>query len=613
MLTRTLSFCFIVLCAGASKGVAANKFSQHNLAGDVPGTADRTDPCLVNPWGIATSPTSPFWVSSNGTGLSTLYDGNGTPLSTIVGVSGPAGAVGEGQCGKNGFGPGTPTGIVFNNTPAFLAGTSPASFIFATEDGIVAGWNGAAGKTTVVLSDRSAAKAVYKGLAIATRSEGPLLYAANFAAGTIDVFDGNMTPVKLTGGFRDSAIPAGFAPFNIQNLGGSLYVTYAKQDAAHHDDVAGAGNGYVDVFDLNGLLLQRLAAAGPLNSPWGLAIAPSAFGDFGGSLLVGNFGDGGINAFDPATGKLLGGLQDGSGKTIHISGLWGMIFGNGSRANGALVPAGGDANTLYFTAGTEHESHGLLGTLQAAPTISQPAVNAASFTPGVAPGAFTTIFGSNLSPTTRTWTSDDIPNGKLPQQLDGVSVTIGGKAAFVYFISPNQISVIAPAGSAPGTVPVVVANNGVASAASTAQLQAVSPVFFTIGGTGGLPRKYAVATHANGSLVAPPTLFPGAGTPAKPGETIILYGTGFGPTSPSYEGTTVPAPAPLSASLQVTIAGTLVNPTFAGLVSPGLYQINVTIPAIAGVAGTTMDVTVSAASGGATTQSGLFLAVLAGQ
>jgi uncharacterized protein (TIGR03118 family) len=610
MLLKKTSISLLLLAAHA---FAANRFAVHNLVADTPGTADHTDPCLVNAWGIVASPTSPFWVSANGSGLSTVYDGNGTPATLQVGVSGPAGSAGDGTCGATNFGPGTPTGIIFNGTTAFLAGASPASFIFSTEDGIIAGWNGAAGKATVILADRSGAKAVYKGLAIATRSAGPLLYAANFGAGSIDVFDGNMAPVTLAGGFRDAAIPAGFAPFNIQNLGGSLYVTYAKQDSARHDDVAGAGNGYVDVFDLNGLLLQRLVMAGPLNSPWGLALAPASFGDFAGSLLVGNFGDGAINAFDPATGKLLGTLQDGTGNAIHISGLWGITFGNGSRANGALVPSGGDANTLYFAAGPAHESHGLLGSVQAAPVINQSVVNAASFTAGISPAAFTAIFGANLSPTTRSWTAADMPKGQLPQQLDGVSVSVGGKPAYVYFVSPSQIDVIAPGGVAAGPATVVVTNNGTPGTSSTAQFQAASPAFFTLGGTAAFPHQYAVATHANGSLVGPANLFPGASTPAKPGETIVLYGTGFGPTSPSYEGSIVPSPAPLTASLQVTIAGQGVAPAFAGLVSPGLYQINVTIPAIIGTAGQVQDVPVTAVTGGATTQSSLFLAVLTGQ
>lgn len=593
-----------------SHAFAANQFAVHNLIADTPGAADHTDPCLVNAWGIVSSPASPFWVSDNGTGLSTLYDGNGTASSLVVGVSGAPGTSPSGQCGRNSTGAGTPTGIVFNDTTAFPAGSSPASFIFSTEDGIIAGWNGAAGKTTVVMADRSAAHAVYKGLAIATRSEGPLLYAANFGAGAIDVFDGNMNPVTLAGGFHDSAIPAGFAPFNIQNLGGSLYVSYAKQDDAHHDDVAGAGNGYIDVFDLNGLLLMRLVSQGPLNSPWGMTVAPSGFGDFGGALLVGNFGDGAINAFDPFSGKFLGTLQDGNGKAIHIEGLWGLTFGNGNRANGALVPSGGDANTLYFASGPGDETHGLIGTVQAAPVIGKPALNAASFAAGISAQTFTSIFGSNLAATTRSWTAADMANGQLPQQLDGVSVSIGGKPAYVYFVSPAQIDVVAPAGAGSGPVALTVTNNGLVSTASTAQFQTAAPAFFAAGGS---PHLYAIATHADGSLAGPSSLFPGASTPARPGETIVLYGTGFGPTSPSYEGTTVPNPAPLAGSLQFTIGGQTVTPAFAGLVSPGLYQINVTVPTISGSAGTVIDVPISATAGGVSTQPSLFLAVLTGQ
>ena len=230
-------------------------------------------------------------------------------MNLIVSIPGPAGAQTSAQkCGNAAFGPGAPSGIIYNDTTAFVVGTTPASFIFSSEQGVIVGRNGAAGKTGAIMADRSAAGAVYKGLATATRSKGPWLYAADFGNGRVDVFDANMNLVAPGNMFVDAAIPAGFAPFNIQNIGGSLYVSYAKQDAQHHDDVAGPGNGYVDVYDLNGLLLQRLASGGPLNSPWGMAIAPAGFGDFGGALLLGNFGDGTINAFDPVSGKLLGTL-----------------------------------------------------------------------------------------------------------------------------------------------------------------------------------------------------------------------------------------------------------------------------------------------------------------
>jgi uncharacterized protein (TIGR03118 family) len=600
----------IIASACGASCPAATKFVQHNLVSDIAGMADKLDPCLVNPWGIVASPTSPFWVSANGTGLSTLYNGNGVAANLIVSIPGPAGAQGPGQqCGNTALGPGAPTGVIFNDTTSFVVGTSPAGFIFSTEQGVIVGWNGAAGKTGAIMADRSSQNSVYKGLATATRSEGPLLYAADFGNGKVDVFDGSLNLLSLPGAFTDSSIPAGFAPFNIQNLGGTLYVTYAKQNAEHHDDVAGPGNGYVDVYDLNGLLLQRLVAAGPLNSPWGMAMAPSTFGDFAGALLVGNFGDGAINAFDPVSGRFIGALQDGAGAPISISGLWGLTFGNGSRPTPADAPAGGDANILYFTAGIAGpdtvESHGLFGTIQPAPVfLTSGIVNAASFSAPIAPGAFSAIFGSGLAATTRTWATTDFVGGKLPTQLDGVSVTIDGKAAYVYFVSPTQIDVIASSDSTSGPVSVVVTNNGVPGAAATAQLQSVAPAFFAVG-------KYVIATHANGSLVGPSNFLPGA-TPAAQGETIVIYGTGFGATKTAVDGLIVTSPVDLAGPPMVTIGGTSAGVTFAGLSGAGLDQINVTVPT--GLVATgVMDVPVTAVSGPATTQAGLLLTVQSGK
>jgi uncharacterized protein (TIGR03118 family) len=248
-----------------------------------------------------------------------------------------------------------PTGQVFNGSASFGA----APFIFATEDGTIAAWNG--GTTAAIKA--SVVGAVYKGLAIGNNGSGDFLYATNFNAGTINVFDSNFSQVSLSGAFTDPNLPLGYAPFNIQNIGGKLYVTYAKQDAAKKDDVAGAGNGFVDVFDLNGSLQTRLITNGQLNSPWGLVLAPGTFGEFGNDLLVGNFGDGTINAFDPTTGAFLGTLVNGHGNTIVNKGLWGLIFGNGGN--------GGDPNMLYFTAGIpgggEVEDHGLFGVIATAP------------------------------------------------------------------------------------------------------------------------------------------------------------------------------------------------------------------------------------------------------
>jgi uncharacterized protein (TIGR03118 family) len=321
---------------------AAAGYVQTNLVSDLPGVAKVTDPNLVNPWGIASSPTSPFWVSDNGTGLATLYNGAGTPNALVVTIPPPAG----------GSPPAAPTGVVFNSTAGF-AGTH---FIFATEDGTISAWTGG---TSAVLQ-REIPDAVYKGLAIGNNGTADFLYATNFSQGRIDVFDSGFVPTSLAGSFTDPNLSAGFAPFGIRNVSGKLYVTYALQDSAKHDDVAGPGNGFVDVFDTNGNFLQRLVTHGALNSPWGLALATANFGELSNDLLVGNFGDGTVNAFDPTTGALLGTLKDKNGNPIVNEGLWGLIFGNGGN--------GGDPNTLYFTAGIPGpngsvEDHGLFGSI----------------------------------------------------------------------------------------------------------------------------------------------------------------------------------------------------------------------------------------------------------
>jgi uncharacterized protein (TIGR03118 family) len=336
------------------RSLLSGGYVQTNLVSDLPGAAQNTDANLVNPWGIAMSPGNPFWVSDNGTGKSTLYDGNGVPQSLVVSIPSPtAGAAGA------------PTGIAFNSGTSFAisAGgkTGASVFLYATEDGTILGWSPAVNQNQAVIAvDRSAQNAVYKGIALGTNATGTFLYATDFHNGAVDVFDTNFHKVSLAGSFSDPSIPAGFAPFDVQNIGGNLFVTYAMQNAAKHDDVAGAGNGFVDVFDTNGNLLQRFASQGTLNSPWAVTQAPASFGDFGGDILVGNFGDGTINAFDPKSGAFLGQLQGTNGQTISIQGLWGLAFGTGGT--------GGTAGTLYFTAGTNHEQDGLFGSL--APTTT---------------------------------------------------------------------------------------------------------------------------------------------------------------------------------------------------------------------------------------------------
>jgi len=322
-------------------------YSQHNLVSDVPGLADHTDPNLVNPWGIAIDPNGSFWIADNRAGLSTVYDGSGLPLSAGVVILPAAGGP-----------PAAPSGIVFNSTADFVVGPNlPAQFIYATENGAIVGWNKATGPVLKV--DNSLSGAAYKGIALAGSDGSNYLYAANFSAAGVDVFDAAFNPATLAGSFSDPNLPAGFAPFNIRNVGGRLYVTYALKDAATANELPGPGNGYVNVFEPNGRLVRRFASAEILNAPWGLALAPAGFGGYGGALLVGNFGDGRINAFKPATGELLGELQDASGAAISIEGLRGLIFGNGAQAD--------NSRTLYFTAGIAAggsvEDHGLFGSI----------------------------------------------------------------------------------------------------------------------------------------------------------------------------------------------------------------------------------------------------------
>ena len=331
-------------------------YLQTNIVSDVKGTARVTDPNVINPWGIVAGPGTPFWIADNNAGVSTIYTGSGTPFPgapVSVKIPAPAGSAADAV--------GAPTGLVFNGSSSFTVGqgsaSGPSLFLFATEDGTIAGWSPMADPASaIVAADNSAEGAVYKGLAIATDGAQDHLFAANFRENTVDVFDSSFQRVNVAGSFTDSMIPGGFAPFNVANLNGKLYVSYARQNAAKHDDVAGAGNGYIDVYDLNGTLVKRLISAGQLDSPWGLALAPAGFGKFGNDLLVGNFGDGRINAFDPASGKFLGSLNDQRGKPLQIEGLWGLAFGTGQNT--------GNSNSLFFAAGIGGEKHGLVGSLQ---------------------------------------------------------------------------------------------------------------------------------------------------------------------------------------------------------------------------------------------------------
>lgn len=327
----------------------AQHYKQTNLVSDVPGLAAHTDPDLVNAWGVARSATSPWWVNDNGTGKATVYDQNGNKLSLVVTIPAPAGSTA----------PSTPTGMVFNSSSGFVVtgatgGSGPARFIFATEDGTISGWNPAADGTHAILEADNSASAIYKGLAIASFNGATYLYAANFRAGRIDVFDSNWQAATLPGGFTDTALPAGYAPFNVQEIGGKLFVAFALQGALP-DEAEGRGRGFVDEFDTGGNLLMRFQHGPWLNAPWGLAIAPSNFGKFSNMLLVGQFGSGQIAAYDLASGEFEG-LLHGDRGPLAIEGLWALSFGGGAPNNGPV-------NTLFFTAGINDEQNGLFGTL----------------------------------------------------------------------------------------------------------------------------------------------------------------------------------------------------------------------------------------------------------
>jgi uncharacterized protein (TIGR03118 family) len=332
-----------------------NTYSVTPLVSNVAGAAPVTDANLVNAWGLAAGPTTPWWVADNETDKSTLYAGDGTPRTLVVSVDG------------------APTGLVFNPTTGFVVtdGTlsGPSLFIFATEDGTIRGWSPGVPPTspppstqTFVGADRSDVGASYKGLAFGQSSDGPRLYATDFHNARIDVFDDQFGLVTSPDAFVDPGIPAGFAPFGITDAGGVLYVAYAKQDADAGDEVAGRSLGFVDAFDTDGNLIGRVATRGQLNAPWGIAWAPAGFGRFGGDLLVGNFGDGQINAYEPqpaGTFDHVGRLRQPDGKALSIDGLWALAFGNNAAA--------GSSDTLFFTAGPEEETEGMFGTITPTP------------------------------------------------------------------------------------------------------------------------------------------------------------------------------------------------------------------------------------------------------
>jgi uncharacterized protein (TIGR03118 family) len=384
---RTVIISLALLATVTGKAHAAG-YLQTNLVtdgSDPAVTAAHIDPNLVNPWGISFVPgLSPFWVSDNNAGVATLYDGTGAPVPLVVDIPLPPDTGGRG---------GAPTGqvanfpfLLFGDFPLKIPGpgnsiinTGSAIFIFATEDGTIQGWNAplaAFGITGIpdpdgaltppddalVVVDNSANGAVYKGLALGTRTisntQQPFLYATNFRSGTIDVFDSNFAQVAVPGSFSDPKVQHGYAPFGIQTIDSKLWVTYALQDQAKHDPVNKPAHGFVSVFDTDGNLLQHFAQHGHLSSPWGVAPAPASFGEFANDILIGNFGDGVINAYDPTSGHWLGKLSHADGTPIVNPGLWSVTFSGSTGANAA----GSDPDTLYITAGVlgpTHENAGL--------------------------------------------------------------------------------------------------------------------------------------------------------------------------------------------------------------------------------------------------------------
>lgn len=593
------------LFAQGTTTAPANAYYVHNLVADQAGVADHVDKNLVNPWGNAFSATSPFWVGDNGTGLSTLYDGTGTPNAAIV-VSIPAAG--------GATTPGPVTGVMQNSvTTAFpVASGKQSSFAFCSLDGVISGWNSSVSSSKAeVLLDNSSKSAVYTGCAVATPTGGtPQMYVANFNSGKVEVYDQTMTPIT-TAAFANPAIPAGYAPYNVTMLGGQAYVSYAQQDPTKKVSVPGAGNGYLAVYDLSGNLLGPTISGGNLNAPWGVTIAPATFGAFAGALLVGNFGDGKINAYNATTGAAMGTLNNLAGSPIALPGLWWIGFGNNGKNT--------DPATLYFFSGPGGEQHGLMGSIQSAPNFTTASLmNGASFNTALAPNTWVSIVkGGELSATTRSWAATDFSGSTMPTILSGVSVNVNGSAVPVSYISPTQINFLMPPNIQAGTVTIQTANNGLNSSSATATVAAVAPAFFILGSDSTTGNGYIAAEHANGSIAAPASLISGVtSTPYNAGETMVLYGTGFGATTTAPPvGQLLTAAIPLATLPTVTVGGQPATVSFAGLVGPGLYQLNVVLPSgtSAGQTGSVAEVPVVATAGGVQTQAKAVVAVTPGQ
>ena len=561
MTRQTLLCLFSIAVASAQTG--ANVYVQHNLISSVPGIADVTDPNLIDPWGMSFSTTSPFWISNHGKGNTTLYsNASSTAIPTI---SATVVAIPSGSAGPT---PSVPTGQVQNSTTGFLlANGTKASFIFCTEDGTISAWNG--GTVATVMVDYSSIGTVYKGMAIGTGSGAPLLYAANFSYGKIDVFDTNFKLATTAGGFTDPNLPAGYGPFNIWPVNGQLYVTYAKQNSAKNEDQAGVGNGVVDIYDFNGNLVKRLTAGGPLNSPWGVAFSSGSWGAFPSAVLVGNFGDGHINAFDPGTGNLLGTLQTAAGAPIAIQGLWAIEFGNGGSA--------GDPNYLYFTAGIFNNgvAAGLLGSIAPQAQITQVQNAANALRGSIAPGEIVTLSGITVGPRPAVSSPSMTTAVNPTTSLGGTSVTVNGTPAPILYAQADFTNIIVPWGVTGTTATIVVTTTGPADATTATQAFQV-PL-----GTAAPGVFNSVAFNQDGTQNT-------AANPAAAGSVVVQYVTGLGVTDPplldgARSGSLVLAEA--VAPVTATIGGQAAMVVYAGSAPgqiAGVMQVEMVVPAGAG-------------------------------
>lgn len=429
---KQLSLLALLMTLAISSELHAQQtgYSQADLVSNTAGVATTTDSQLLNPWGISFIAGQDFWIANNSSGTSTLYNAQGTKSTLVVTI--PAATHNpNGNCS-----PGCPTGTVSNSNGSYFSG---GSFIFVTEDGLIANWSG--GTSAAVAFDNSASGAVYKGLALLNSTS---LLATNFNSGKIDVYDQSFTPTSLSGSFTDPKLPAGFAPHGIQVIGNQIYIAYAMQDAAKHDAQPGAGLGQVDIFDMNGNFVSTFVAAGAqLNAPWGVVGAPSTFGAFANAILIGNFGDGTINAFD-TTGKFLGQLTDSSDKVLVNPGLWDLVFGGGGSS--------GDAGTLYLTAGGSDQPN---------------------FPSG---GSATTVFAS-LVPAAAVGS----PDFSLSLSAQSATVAPGGSANLMIsasavggFNSVITLSCTAPAGLTCALSPTTISPGSSASSSSTLTVTAAA-------------------------------------------------------------------------------------------------------------------------------------------